>query len=607
MPRPAPGSIFRQVLILESRDWFHGYRTQFDPLKDLVLTYDLGLKLEVEGLGGQAFFVDHLVDPQVMQTNNFLTYQFFRDWHLDAEGNDIFTYRDVPFGFSFRIEIWNDLIFQVRTHLCLARLRELHFESLHVGTSLGLVESTLDFMGLAYEKVLIAPPQSSAYFFPIHRWMDERLRTRSVKHLLRDSYTFAHGTLISWIDKLLGNDKKPGIYIQEYHPTRQILQKLKRDIRLRVLQAHYSWAPGYGKYLSERVIPVWGNPEKFQGCADTLMRAFQEHRSARLVLSDGTDVSDSVYPVIERRVASRVTEMLRTLECIIRYMDQHPVNLVILIGNLGLLTTLLDCVAKRRGVPSYLIINGMLGNAYLDEGKYATYINAYSSSIKTHYFRGVNNVVCLGDPRMDAYAGHGSQRKVNREKPTITIGASGHNNTDLNSYLAVEFDFMHDVLSAIRSIKLSGVPLQVVIKVRANGYKQQYQMFADEYFPGLVDEILDTTPMAQVLEITDFLITIYSQTLFEASCLGIPCLYYIKDNEIMDPPFDGRSELVTVDNVTDLVGAITDFRAGHPRFEAFMQREIMEKYIGYLDGDNLRRNLQYIHELVNTTQGEHGA
>jgi hypothetical protein len=210
----------------------------------------------------------------------------------------------------------------------------------------------------------------------------------------------------------------------------------------------------------------------------------------------------------------------------------------------------------------------------------------------------MNNIVCLGDPRMDAYVQHVSQRAVNRNTPTITIGASGHNNIDLNSYLAVEFDFMHDVLRAIRTLKVQGVPLRVVIKLRANGYRQQYEEFVEEYFPGLVDEISDTVPIRQVLDKTDFFISIYSQTLFEASCLGIPCLYYKKDNEIIDPPFDGNSELVTVSSVNELGIALEDFRMGSTRFDAFLQKAVMEKYIGPLDGRNLERNIGYIYNLI---------
>ena len=101
-----------------------------------------------------------------------------------------------------------------------------------------------------------------------------------------------------------------------------------------------------------------------------------------------------------------------------------------------------------------------------------------------------------------------------------------------------------------------------------------------------------------MLERADFYISIYSQTLFEASCLGVPALYYRKDTEIMFAPFDGKSELVTVDNVDDLVGALEEFRAGGSRFDAFLRREVMEKYIGPLDGCCFERNLLQIEKLL---------
>jgi len=67
----------------------------------------------------------------------------------------------------------------------------------------------------------------------------------------------------------------------------------------------------------------------------------------------------------------------------------------------------------------------------------------------------------------------------------------------------------------------------------------------------------------------------------------------------LDPPFDGNSELVTVDSIGELVNAIEDFRSDHARFEPFLQKSVMEKYIGSLDGGNLERNLNFIYDLVN--------
>jgi len=62
----------------------------------------------------------------------------------------------------------------------------------------------------------------------------------------------------------------------------------------------------------------------------------------------------------------------------------------------------------------------------------------------------------------------------------------------------------------------------------------------------------------------------------------------------MAPPFDGKSELVTVDNIDALVVAVRDAYAGHSRFDSFLERSVMEKYIGPLDGKNCDRNIELI-------------
>lgn len=596
---------YRRILILESRNWWPTCRDTFDPLQDLVLTYDLGLRQEVSRLGGQAFYVDHLVETEVMQKNNFLIYEFFRTWHLDREGKDIFVYREVPFGFSFRLEFWTDFVFHLQSRICLETLRSLKFESLEVGTHLGIVESILRDIGIPFTPVqLSGNPGLATYYFPAFRWMDERIRTKSLKHYVRDLVTAIQGIVASWIDRARGaGSNRRGIFIHEYYPTRALVERLQHDSTVQVVLAHFSWASGWVKYLTERPIPVWGDAERFQPEAERLMQLFREKRQARLRLTDCIDVTEEAYRVIEARVAARIAETIRTLDCVIRYLDNHPIQLIVLVANIGRVPTLVDCVGKARGVPRYLIINGMLGSAFLDEGKYATVINAYSASIKEHYFRGMTNVVCLGDPRMDDYMGKTSPRQINRETPTVTIGASGHNNTDMNSYLAVEFEFLFDVLQALRIVKDRGMSLRVVIKVRSNGYREQYEQFCSEYFPGLVDEIIDRVSIKEVLKRTDFFISIYSQTLFEASCMGIPCLYYKKDDEIKDPPFDGQSDLVTVDDVDGLVQALSDFQAGDKRFDAFLDKSVMERYVGPLDGKNLERNLAFVHELLEKDSG----
>lgn len=603
----AAGSVFRNVFIVESRDAWSAIRLDFDPAQDLLLTYDFALRKQVEESGGTARYVDYLCEQSFMQENNFLMYRFFRDWHFDADGRDIFRHRGVDFGFSFRIEIWNDFTFYVRSRLCLEQLRGFAYQRIYLDSRLPLLREVLDDMELAFgvlERSDSVRDAAAGYFFPIHRWINERLRIRLPRHVLRDVVVTVQGVAMSWLDRVAACfGGRAGVFVQEYHPTRQLLQRLRQHPGIRVSQAHFSAAPGLMKFLRERPIPVYGGLSKYRARAARLIEAFRQRRSARLILSNGVDITDAVNRTIERKISEVLPESLRALDCVIRYLDRHPLRLVILIANLGQVAMLVDCVAKNKGIPSYMIINGLLGNEYLDEAKYATVINAYSTSIRDNYFRGMDNIVCLGDPRMDAYA-NGPARSTNRALPTITIGASGFSNIDLNSFLAVEFEFLHDVLSAIRNVSNPVHCFRVVLKVRANGYRKLYREFTEEYFPGMIDLIVDDMPMRTVLDDTDLFISIYSQTLFEASCLDIPVIYHKNDREIIDPPFDGKSELVTTHDVSSLELALRDFLARSRRFDAFRDKNVMEKYIGPLDGKNLRRNLEFVLNLLERPFGQ---
>lgn len=154
-------SHFRNILIVESRASWSAFLAAFDPALDVVLTYDFALRKQIEEVGGIAFYVDHLCEPSFMQENNFLTYDFFRDWHLDAEGADLFCYRDVRFGFSFRIEIWNDFTFYVRSRLCLAQLRSLVWENIYLDERLTLLREVLDDMSISYKTMEVAAKETA--------------------------------------------------------------------------------------------------------------------------------------------------------------------------------------------------------------------------------------------------------------------------------------------------------------------------------------------------------------------------------------------------------------------------------------------------------------
>lgn len=598
---PKFSSSYRYIFILDSANEFALFEGQYKSELDLMLTYDFGLYHHVTSLGGDVFFIDHMVNSKEMDKNNFIVHDFFQKWNLDSKGNDIFSYKTIPFGFSFRIDIWNKLVYTSKLYLCLSVLKTIQHEKIYLASQDDSIVPVLKNLELSFSSLERTVEKRAKYFFPIDKYLADRLQAKGIRGFLyktRFIITAFYGLFMMLFDFLCFCKDKKTIFIQEYHPTKTIISTLKKYKNLRVLLVNFSRGSSFGQKIKERLLPIYGRLSSYDITSKKLMKEFDSKKHQKLILTNDLDITNSIYTIIEACVERAINEKLRVLDCSINYLSRHNVDLEILIANIGLVPTVFDCVCKQKGISSYLIINGLLGSEFGDEGKYATVINSYSSSIRDNYFKGMDNIVVLGDPRMDAYPQLSDNREINRDAPVVVIGASGFSPVDLNSYVAIEFDFMFDVLSGIKILKENGVDSTVIIKVRPNGYKSQYANFVDEFFPDLVDDIIDTKPMKDVFKSCDLYVSISSQTLFEASCLGIPVIYYKKDCEVMSPPFDGDSELITANNISDFVNEFIEFQNSSPKFEKFLDREVMEKYIGHLDGKNLERNISYINSLI---------
>ena len=592
---------YRNILILESQSYWEGCKSSFNLEQDLVLTFDFGLKNLVESLGGQVFYIDSLCTPEEMQKNNLLTDAFFKRWHFDEYGHDIFTECGVPFGFSFRIEIWSEYLHYVRLRANLEQLKKLKHQKIYVGERNDFLKIVLGDVGLSFDLADKKNATNNAvYFFDIHKYMFDALHAKSLKNVAKSIMIWVSSN-ISFIFDMFGDKTKKTIYAQIYHPSKPIIKHLLKNADVRIVTSSLVSEKGWRKFFFQRLIPIRSSKGSFEKKANSLLADFREKRCARLILNDGTDVTDGVYTIIENQIKHRVAEALCILNSTIAYIEKHPIHLELMIANIGLVQTIVDCVLKVKGVPSYLIINGLMPSTFGDEAKYASYINCYGVETKKNYYQNAENVICLGDPRMDGYMNSVKEknRLINRVKPVVGIGTSGFNPLDMNSYVAVEFEFMYEVLTSFKELKNEGQLFSILIKVRPNGVLDQYKSFVQEYFPDLEVDLLREVPMIDVFEKTDLYISIYSQTLFEASCLGIPAIYYKKDKEYLDAPFDGKSELVTVNTVHGLKQAFVDFKSAHFRFDGFLDRSVMEKYIGPLDGNNTLRNLDYIYGLLN--------
>jgi len=589
---------FRNVYLVQNRDYWKACPFAYDKEQDLVLSFDFAVVHDVTSQDGTAEYLDHLVKSEYMERYNHDTYRFFASWFLDKNGQDIFTYRGIKISNAFRLYIWADITYTTHIFINLLALKHIRFENILAGTEDTHVIDILQLLGLKTENWSISGRGGAPeYYFPIFRWMNEQIYPSPIKRLAKIVINRILGTAAE-MGGHLGIFKQGAynVFIHPYHPTHDIIKSLNFDENINVVLENPF---ATGKITREKYIPLHWTAPRYTILAKTMISTFHERHYTRWHI-EGIDICNYLQPIIMKRVSDLLPECLKRIDEIIDYFSKRRLHLIIDISNIGMTNSLLLNYCQKMNIPSYLIINGYLGSSYLDESKNALWINSYGTSIKEHYFAGMENVVCLGDPRMDAYAKTTRPVIINRVNPTIVIGASGYNNIDLNSYVAVEFDFLADILTACRTLIRQGRRMNIIIKVRPNGYIEQYSKFIQEYYPDIPVMIFDKKPMKQILSRADFYISIYSGTLFEASSLGIPVLYYKKDTEISYPPFDGKSELVTALTPEDLKMNIELFYEGDRVFDTFMDNNVLEKYVGPLDGRNLERNMNFVYSLLST-------
>ena len=204
---------YRNIFILESKAYWQENIESFDKEKDLVLTFDFGLKYEIESLGGKAFYVDSLSSQDEMEKNNLLAAKFFKNWHYDKYGNDIFTAQGVSFGFAFRIEIWSEYLYYVRLRVNIEKLRNIECSAIFLGEKNGIIGDILNEMDLSFISLnkVIASDQS-VYYFDIHKYMYDALHGKSIRQIIINTITNIASIFHYYIDSLFKANKKKIIY-----------------------------------------------------------------------------------------------------------------------------------------------------------------------------------------------------------------------------------------------------------------------------------------------------------------------------------------------------------------------------------------------------------
>ncbi len=590
---------FKTIYLVDSFSNWHS-RLEYCQETDLVLTFDFELKKHINSIGGTAHYIDDLNFAEVFQNNNASTLTFLQNWYLDSDKNDIFSYDGIGFGETLRIYLWSEVCYFIRLCVSLEVLQNLSYDLIVLIENEGHIKNCLEELGIKFAVSLpINPTNSTKYYFDIHGYMDTSLQTMTLKSRLLQLHQYFYGTLRVIADSLFRSEKK-AIYIQVYHPTLGIIRKLKQRKELRVITSNYIGGYGITSNFRQRLIPRHLKYKKFQESARVLLQNYQTHKSAEIYLDSGRNISDACHKIIENAIGPVIAKAIGDIVSTRRFLKRTPISLVVLISNLGIPEGVLRRVTANENVRTYMIINGLLNGDFGDQSSDADVINCYSQSIRLNYFKNSSKTVCLGDPRMDVYQSADTDSGKRKLNTRIVIGTSGFNSLDLTSFSAIEFEFIYEILTAIHNVWEPPASYSLTIKVRANGLVSQYERFVKQYFPDIPIRIVQKISIKDLLEHCDMYISTHSQTLFEASCAGVPVIYYKNHVESLHAPFDSNSELITCHSVSELEKILKDTDYRRELFQPFLRREIMEKYVGPLDGRNLDRNIEFILKLVNS-------
>ena len=586
---------YRYIFIVEDRNHWESCKSMYDNSTDLVLSIDFGLKKEMEQNGCAVQYLDHLLDSSFLEGKNYEMHKFLNGWYRDEKGKDIFEFEGMEVGNAFLLNILNDVTYNVHFFLSILALRKFSYRKIICAvTDVHVIQWLKE---LKYDVDFQNPPagaqdRRTVYFFPIVKWMQSRIERKSGKEKLKALLLRIIDYALILVD-FFSRGKKPMIFIQSYYPTKKIIELLKRDGRIRLLLVNYTSLKGL---LAERRISARGASADPRLVTSALTK-FEKQRKAKWLVEE-YDISAFLYRLLEPKLPQLLQRSYSRLIDIRKYLRNKDLKLMVPVTDLWMENRLIMNYCKKEGIPVYMIINGLLTHNFVFDGRDVDIVNAYGDAIKEDYFFNKENIVCLGDPRMDYYAKQ-PLKTINRERPTVIIGAAGYSPIDLNSYLAYEFEFLFDLLDCFNTFAEEGRSFEIIIKVRANGYTDQYERFIKEYFPGSNITIIQDMPFATLISKADLYISFYSQTLFEASSLGIPSLYYKNDRQVINKPFDSRSELVTANNKHELKEKILLFLEGDVSFQQFTNKKVLEKYIGPMDGNNAERNVDFIYKLLN--------
>ncbi len=146
--------------------------------------------------------------------------------------------------------------------------------------------------------------------------------------------------------------------------------------------------------------------------------------------------------------------------------------------------------------------------------------------------------------------------------------------------------YIVDILQGLRSFKDK---IEITIRNKPNEVDEYYSYLIRHYssIPHEQINVSSEGDFSEIINDYDIFISTYSTAVFEAAMSGKYCIFYQATGMKIQPPFDGKSEILYADTPQRLEECINDIVNDRDNAKQFNQKDVLEYYVGSLEKEKV--------------------
>lgn len=535
----------------------------------------------------KVFYIDDFITCELAEKYNVLAHSLSIDWSKDDECQDILKIDGIGIGEIF---YWHFMqkIFVPFFKFFLAALKIIEIykvKKIFIDTDFLNYVKIFELLNIEYEVFNNEPDDSVEYEYLVGKKYQyvspDELLAVPVADFTKKIY-FAVRTVFNYANFL--NAKRRNILVSSYYPTKPVIKKLLLNFNNVIYFIDEIYAQPY-EFNIKSVIDI--DDLKIKLAAPFFRKKF---------IFEGIDCSDYFMCQIIRFVFDNKNKIEDAFCRVSSFINNNSIALFFAAVDGSWLNKIAVKICQMLKIPTVVLANGIICDNYQNEAKRCDFNITYSSSIKKDYYKNARNAVVIGNPYFDQYARFKMKKILPKKTYKVFICPVTYSPNAINCSKHLEDEYLFDILKTLAFYNMNKKTLAIYIKPHPASSIEYLKYFLKYY--KFHDIQIVNGRFGDVIKKADLYISNWSTSNFEAAALGIPVIYYKKDKMIFHKPFDGDSEMPAARNQSELKKLIDLFLEKPCNLSLFCNREILEKYMGPLDGYNVERVYSFLEKVL---------